>query len=179
MSDHTPSDRDQADADNATAVASNTSDRAQSDANQAETVGLLKTLSKRADDAITASNRSTEASENLALAMVAHQERARLAKRRYLVTLAIVLLGFGGLYWRQQIANDNSTHARHLIVDCVQPSTDPDTCYAKGQAQTAKILGDVTQISALAAACAPDYVQLPLSTRVVAIEKCILDGLKK
>lgn len=171
--DATP-DRTQSDADNEQAVTSRADNRRQSDKNQLETMKMLRELAGLAEKAIGATNDSARVNESLALAMVAHQERAKLAKRRYIATLIAIAIGFSILGWRQQDSNDASTNARKLIVDCVVPSTDPATCYARGQAQTAKILGDFIQVIGLAAACAPDYVGLPLPARIVAIEHCIL-----
>lgn len=136
-----------------------------------------------------ASEAQTEASRELALATVEHQERARLAQRRFRVQVLLILVGFALLYWRQDNSNDKlhglvnrvadsqaqGAAVREVLIDCVQPS---GTCYKKGQQSTAKIVGTVTQVSVLAAACAPDYVHLPVTSRIVAIERCIRKGLK-
>lgn len=130
--------------------------------------------SDRIEQLVTASEQQTAASEELALAMVAHQERARLARRRFWITLALVVVGFVGLYIRQEINLHTSKDVRDRIVDCVDPA---GQCYKDGQARTAKIVGDLNRVSGLAAACAPNFVSLPLPHRIVAIQRCIRRNL--
>lgn len=75
---------------------------------------------------------------------------------------------------RQEINLHASQDARDRIVDCVDPA---GTCFREGQARTREAVTTLNQVSELAAACAPSYVTLPLSTRIAAIEACVLHNL--
>ena len=126
--------------------------------------------SDKLDALILSTDEMTESNNALALAMVEYQERAKTAARRFRVTIGImfatIALVLGGV-----VAELNGSHAaRDLIIDCVQPT---GKCYQDGQARTAKAIGSINEVSVLAAACAPNYVNLPLPQRVAAIEACI------
>lgn len=170
-----PSDREQADADNAAAVAAR-------DAARDQAVIDLGVTNDRIDALIAASERQSQTNEDLAIATVEYQERARLARRRFRVTIIaialtalLILSGIFVLFARITTTLDNGAKTRDTLIDCVRPA---GKCYQRGQARTAELVGTLNKVTTLAAACAPDYVALPMPERVVAIEKCIRRGLK-
>lgn len=132
----------------------------------------------RTEELIATAHEVVPVAQQLTAAMVEYQERARLARRRYLATIAVLLVGFAVLYVRQTDTDNSARGARQTILDCIKPSTDPHTCFAQGQARTAAVIGNVQKIIVLAASCAPDYAALPLPNRIVAIGKCITQGLR-
>jgi hypothetical protein len=69
-----------------------------------------------------------------------------------------------------------AAEARTQIRDCIEPS---GQCYKDGQTRTVKAIGTIQEGIALAAACAPNFAGLPMQQRIMAIEKCIADGLGK
>lgn len=127
------------------------------------------------DRLVEASTRLATASEGFAQAMVAHQERARTATRRYRVTLLLIVLGFSGLYVRQEIANTASQDARHTIIDCVDPSGE---CAQQGAQQTAAVIAQLNRYAVLAAVCGPRFVTLSITEAVDATQRCIEQGAK-
>lgn len=89
----------------------------------------------------------------------------------------VVAIFLVGLYIQVSKSNDvlgGSKKARDLIIDCVRPT---GQCYRDGQKRTAAAISSINQVSILAAACAPNYVNLPLPERTAAIKACIVRGL--
>lgn len=148
------------------------SDREQSDADQALNTTKLDALIESSDK-LTASN------ERLALAMVEYQERARLARVRFrwsMVAVAVVaVVALVGIY----VQLNTAAQARAQLGDCIQPS---GHCYQQGQERTAAAITAIVQaigvddrrVAARAAACAPAFVRLPEPARVRAIYQCIV-----
>lgn len=176
--DDQSSDRHQSDADNAAAVGNNASDRAQADANQVAVIAKL-------DELASESRGASASSDRLALAMVEYQERAKTATRRFRTTLIVfglivaAILTVGALVIARlgdDLANGAAT--RNQIVDCVQPT---GKCFQRGQRQTGEVVGTVNQVSTLAAACAADPAvsALPIGPRIDAINVCIRDHYQK
>lgn len=171
-------DREQSDADNTAAVASQTAARSeraeareQAEADHAVTV-------ERLDRLIEASDAQTASNEKLALAMVEYQERAKTATRRFRITLLVVAVVFAVLYWRQNTAINSGHSVGHLIADCVQPS---GKCFKDSQERTGKLVGSLNQVATLAAACSADaaVAALPIGPRIDAIDACIRAHFKK
>jgi hypothetical protein len=153
----------------------NSSDRAASDANFAVTASALEQLAKSSD---ALSNRAAELSASTQAEIVA----ARGQRHRFMwfmgIMAAVVAIILAGVY--MQVRSDSrvlqgSENARNLIIDCVTPT---GKCFREGQARTGAAIQSINQVSILAAACAPDYVTLPLAQRTDAIKACIVRGLK-
>lgn len=136
----------------------------------------------RIERLIETSTAQTEASRHLAAATYAEaqsrveqQERAKLAKRRFRIQIALVIAGFLGLYIRQEYTLSASQDTRDQIVDCVVPT---GQCYRDGQARTGQFLELLERESIVRAACAPNYTTVqPLKRRIAAIDACIQRNL--
>lgn len=179
------SDRAQSDADNASAVRSRGSARDQAASNQralsAQLDAMTALSAQHVVDLVRASREQTASSERVASAteqytqaMLAHQERAKLAARRYRITIVVLVGFFVALLIRQEVANRASQDARRTLLDCIVPT---GTCYKHSQERTAKVVGSVNRFATLAAACAPNFTGLPLGPRIDAIQHCILHHL--
>lgn len=147
---------------------------------------------EKADELIQASHESTEASVAATNALNTGRERDAIAKKRFRrtilivgVVIALLLAGFGTVMivllsttGKIKTTVDDGAATRHILTDCVQTT---GKCYQDGQKNTAtfikNFLDQQGKIISLAAACAPDFVSLPLPQRVSAIQKCIADGL--
>lgn len=159
------------------------SDRAQSDADHVVTVAALEHLAQ-STEALTKS--ADKLSKDARSELVA----ATAQRRRFMwfmgIMAAVVAIFLAGLYYQTSKSNDvlgGTKAARKAqislskeIKDCVEPT---GKCYQDGQARTAKAIGSINEASALAAACAPNYVSLPLPQRITAIERCIVAHLSK
>lgn len=121
---------------------------------------------------IEASDRLTESNDRLALAMVEYQERARLAARRFRLTMIVLgvltLASLGGI-WAALLASNAS---RMQIEDCITPG---GKCYQQSQEQTAQVLAHLEEMYVTTAACnspavhrLPDYAQ-----RAAEIRRCV------
>lgn len=161
--------------------ADRSSDREQSDADQAVTVAALDRLAK-SSDALTVQ------ADDLADAARAELFAASAQRRRFMwfmgIMAVVVAISLIGLYIQTSKSNDvlSGTKAARAsqhrlsneIKDCVEPT---GQCYKDSQARTAAVVAALnlgTKVAAaLAAACAPDYVHLPLHQRINAIEACI------
>lgn len=133
------------------------------------------------DQLQSASDRLTQSNEDLAQAMVEYQERARLARRRFRLTMSaiagVVLLVVVAIFITVVKINqalDDAAKGRAQIRDCITPQ---GQCYKDGQKRTGEVLSTVNKIIVLAAACAPNYVSVDLPHRTVLIQKCIEEGL--
>jgi len=143
--------------------------RGQADADQSITVGKLDELI-RSSDALTAA-----AGEGL--------ERERLARSRFRMSMTALgvatvtcLAVLGLILFGVHRQLDTAAQQRDQLADCIQPT---GKCFKDGQARTGEAVGSINQVSVLAAACAPDYVSLPLPQRTAAIRACIVRGLPK
>jgi len=145
------------------------SDRNQSDADQKITVGMLADLTTSSDSLI-------QSNLQLAAAPVTATEREATARKRFrwsMLALGVAtLLALAGIF----VLLVSAQHSRNQLADCIQPT---GRCFQEGQARTGKAVGSINQITVLAAACAPDYVRMPLPARQKAIEACILARLPK
>lgn len=180
--DDQTSDRTQSDADNLVAVASQTSASGERATAREQAVADQAVTVERLDRLIEASQRQTAANEDLALATVEYQERARLARKRFRLTIvasalttALLLAVLAVLLSKMNANLVSAARSRAQLSDCIRPS---GKCFQEGQKRTIGILGSAQKIIVLAAACAPDYVTLPLPERTAAIERCIEKGLK-
>lgn len=127
---------------------------------------------EKLDRLITASEDVVEANGDLAKAMVAHQERARLARRRYRVTVALIVLGFSILWFRQEQALTNAQESRDRIVSCTDPT---GTCYQEGQARTGALISQLIDTFIDATACAPAApADATPAERKASIARCII-----
>lgn len=155
------------------------SDRAQSDEDQA-----LNT--EKLDRLITGTDDLTKSNETLALAMVEYQERAKTAASRFRLTMAalgvltiLVLSAIGYVLAKVNESVAGSVGARREIISCVTPG---QPCYDQAQVRSAALVTglvdaiarDGRTIAARAAACAPEYVSLPPARRTQAIYQCIV-----
>lgn len=125
--------------------------------------------------------RLISASEDLALATIEYQERAKTARKRFRITMigisliGVLLLTTNLILFAFILADLHSGEGtRKTIADCVKPT---GTCFRDAQQRTARVVGSINQVSGLAAACAPNYVNLPLTQRVAAIQHCIARNL--
>lgn len=176
------SDRQQSDDDNTTAANAQTAATSERAAAKAQAATDQAITLDRLDRIEAAANAQTASNDALALAMVEYQERARLARRRFRLTIVALIATtavlLAGLVLLLSKMNDNLTSgsaSRAQIRDCITPQ---GKCYQDGQKRTAAVLGNVQKIIVLAAACAPNYVTLPIPERTAAIEQCIEKGLK-
>lgn len=174
MSDDQSSDRSQSDQNNTRAVEERETARQQAATNQGIMAGLIQNLIDANKEQSVKSEQLAQAAYTEALSRVEMQERAKLARNRFRITILLLLAGIAGLLFLVNRNLDSGKSVRKTLLDCVQPT---GVCYKQGQEQTAKLVGNLNQVSVLAAACAPDYVRLPLPARIVAIEKCIRRGL--
>lgn len=177
------SDRTQSDADNVVAVASQTSASGERATAREQAVADQAVTAERLDRLIAASERQTATNEDLALATVEYQERARLARKRFRLTIvgliaatAVILAALAVILSKINDDLISAGRSRAQIADCITPK---GKCYQDGQKRTNGVLQSVNKIIVLAAACAPNYVALPLAPRTVAIEQCIEKGLTK
>lgn len=161
-------------------------DRTQSDADQ-----VLN--SDRLDELIATSRELTKVSAESVAAARDEVIAGRKQRRRFgilIIGLGIaIVVALAGVYVSMQAGHANGkqntelsrTNSRLLKVirSCVEPT---GKCYRDAQARTGNVVRSLNNAAVtdagLAAACAPNYVHLPIDKRIVAIHACILRNLK-
>lgn len=166
--DHS-SDRAASDANQAENLKRNTDDRTQSDINQA-------IIGSRIEELISATRVLSDATTDALGVTKSETENARLARRRFLIVLLAIPIIPVGLLVPILVNSGRVLSTQQQLKDCVTPS---GSCYMDAQAHTRQAVLDIDKITVLAAACAPNFVSLPLPRRTVAITECIQKGLKK
>lgn len=144
-------------------------DRTQSDADQLLNTGKL-------DELINTSRELTEVSA----ANIAANRRQRRRDRMSLASFCVLMVALSVI---MVVVVSSSHNNGKVIKDCVDTT---GQCFKQAQARSAKLIAGVIRSintaaltdAGLAAACAPNYVRLPMDKRIVAIHACILRHLK-
>lgn len=126
---------------------------------------------------ISAQDRNTNASIELATATTEYQERARLARFRFRATIVAVtvvavaiLAGIMVLFLRINDSLGASKDARSTILDCVQPT---GKCAQRSDRQLASVIAGLEHNSVLSAVCAARYTHLPVDKAILATQRCV------
>ncbi len=184
------------------------SDRAQADADQVVTVGMLNAASERAanahpaiavspddqssdrvqsdaDQKITVGmlDRLTTSSDsliesNLALASATVTATEREATARKRFYWSMLALGLLTLLALTGIFSA-LVSAQRSRNQLADCIQPTGRCFREGQARTGAAVASLNQVTVLAAVCAPDYARLPLPARTKAIEACIVAQLPR
>jgi hypothetical protein len=131
----------------------------------------------RIDKLLEAAEQVATTNEELALAAVEYQERAKLARSRFRTTViaitstaALLLAGIFILFLKVNDSLASGKSVRNTLLDCVRPT---GQCYQDGQKKTAGYLGDLNRVIILAAVCAQKTADRPLDEATQATQACV------
>lgn len=143
-------------------------------ANQADNTDQVINV-ERLDKLITGSNALAISAAEIVEATREGNAAVRTARKRFIIgTLLSILLTLSMLV-PILVIGIRGEHQHKILLDCVTPK---GQCLIDVQSRNKKAVDNVNMVAVLAAACAPDYINLPLPQRTVAITACIKKGLK-
>lgn len=171
------SDRVQSDADQAALIGQATAITDQADTNRAQADADQVITVDRLDRLIAASELLSDSAVDVADATRQEMQTAHRARRRFMVTMFLMVIFTFALLVPLLVIAVQGVNARDHIQDCTAPT---GKCFMEEQARLGKIIHDLERVTILANVCSVDPA-LPAMTakmRTVAVQKCIEVGLK-